>query len=219
MIELLVVIAIIAILAAILFPVFGRARENARRSSCQSNLKQIGLGIAQYTQDYDEKFPILGNGSNESYFWEIQPYLRSTQLYQCPSDTVAENSDPGNAGYSDYGYNAALQRGNGGNTNNVPVSLSLVENSTLTVAVYEGTGNSSVGSTGSQFGTTNFASMTGGRVRRHLDGGNYLFADGHVKWYIAAADNYSPKVYHRNTTFAVSQQNPTFHVTDSLTYF
>ncbi|RYG53119.1 DUF1559 domain-containing protein, partial [bacterium] len=55
LIELLVVIAIIAILAAILFPVFGRARENARRSSCQSNLKQIGLGIMQYTQDYDER--------------------------------------------------------------------------------------------------------------------------------------------------------------------
>jgi prepilin-type N-terminal cleavage/methylation domain-containing protein len=57
LIELLVVIAIIAILAAILFPVFARARENARRASCQSNLKQIGLGIMQYTQDYDERMP------------------------------------------------------------------------------------------------------------------------------------------------------------------
>ena len=57
LIELLVVIAIIAILAAILFPVFARARENARRSSCQSNMKQIGLGFMQYTQDYDEQYP------------------------------------------------------------------------------------------------------------------------------------------------------------------
>jgi prepilin-type N-terminal cleavage/methylation domain-containing protein len=57
LIELLVVIAIIAILAAILFPVFARARENARRASCANNLKQIGLGILQYVQDYDEKIP------------------------------------------------------------------------------------------------------------------------------------------------------------------
>jgi prepilin-type N-terminal cleavage/methylation domain-containing protein len=58
LIELLVVIGIISVLAAILFPVFGRARENARRSSCKSNLKQIGLGIMQYTQDYDEMMPM-----------------------------------------------------------------------------------------------------------------------------------------------------------------
>lgn len=60
LIELLVVIAIIAILAAILFPVFARARENARRSSCMSNMKQIGLGLMQYTQDYDERLPCPG---------------------------------------------------------------------------------------------------------------------------------------------------------------
>jgi len=66
LIELLVVIAIIAILAAILFPVFARARENARRSSCQSNLKQIGLGVLQYTQDYDEKYP---KNLDNNYAW------------------------------------------------------------------------------------------------------------------------------------------------------
>src|SRR5688572_16253581 len=64
LIELLVVIAIIAILASILFPVFARARENARRSSCQSNLKQLGLGFIQYTQDYDEKLPATGEISD-----------------------------------------------------------------------------------------------------------------------------------------------------------
>ena len=91
LIELLVVIAIIAILAAILFPVFARARENARRSSCLSNLKQIGLGMIQYTQDYDETMPqtswggVSGQGSR--FFWmdAIQPYVKSTQLFTCPS--------------------------------------------------------------------------------------------------------------------------------------
>ena len=94
LIELLVVIAIIAILAAILFPVFARARENARRASCQSNLKQMGLGIIQYVQDYDEKFPQGyyypdNNSSAGGYIhWSgtTQPYLKSLQIFVCPSD-------------------------------------------------------------------------------------------------------------------------------------
>ena len=93
LIELLVVIAIIAILAAILFPVFGRARENARRSSCQSNLKQVGLGILQYTQDYDERF-VPGAFWNTSvtpndeapFQVLVQPYMKSRQVFSCPSN-------------------------------------------------------------------------------------------------------------------------------------
>ncbi|RYX82003.1 DUF1559 domain-containing protein [bacterium] len=96
LIELLVVIAIIAILAAILFPVFARARENARRSSCQSNLKQIGLGLMQYTQDYDEQLIRSWYGANaasdavSNYKWmdAIQPYIKSTQLFNCPSQSA-----------------------------------------------------------------------------------------------------------------------------------
>jgi len=106
LIELLVVISIIAILAAILFPVFARARENARRSSCQSNEKQIGLGILQYIQDYDERWPSkeLGgsvpNGPAENnsppngLVWceQIYPYVKSTQIFKCPSNTGAGNN-------------------------------------------------------------------------------------------------------------------------------
>jgi prepilin-type N-terminal cleavage/methylation domain-containing protein/prepilin-type processing-associated H-X9-DG protein len=91
LIELLVVIAIIAILASILFPVFARARENARRSSCQSNLKQIGLGILQYTQDYDERLPVRAFGQM-NWMSNTQPYLKSAQLFTCPSDANAGKS-------------------------------------------------------------------------------------------------------------------------------
>ena len=95
LIELLVVIAIIAILAAILFPVFARARENARRATCQSNLKQIGLTIMQYTQDYDERFPagLPGGAGRKGIGWAgmIYPYAKSAQLFVCPNDT-----NPGN---------------------------------------------------------------------------------------------------------------------------
>src|SRR6476619_4947859 len=87
LIELLVVIAIIAILAAILFPVFGRARENARRSSCQSNLKQLGLSIEQYKQDYDTRYPGFGQTGNNGWGENVQPYLKSIQILQCPSET------------------------------------------------------------------------------------------------------------------------------------
>jgi prepilin-type N-terminal cleavage/methylation domain-containing protein/prepilin-type processing-associated H-X9-DG protein len=126
LIELLVVIAIIAILAAILFPVFARARENARRASCQSNLKQIGLGIAQYTQDYDEKLPLGAvDFMGGRIFWaqSIMPYVKSIQIFECPSFghtagrgftyDLQSNMTPG-AGYqigrfTEYGLNWALQ--------------------------------------------------------------------------------------------------------------
>ena len=94
LIELLVVIAIIAILAAILFPVFARARENARRASCQSQLKQIALGIKQYIQDYDEKFPPRRDSADTTGTiggWAnlVQPYIKSEQIFQCPSESNA----------------------------------------------------------------------------------------------------------------------------------
>jgi prepilin-type N-terminal cleavage/methylation domain-containing protein len=91
LIELLVVVAILALLAAILFPVFSRARENGKRASCQSNLKQIGLGILQYVQDYDERMPFVLIGATPSgtasgrWIHTVQPYFKSYALLRCPS--------------------------------------------------------------------------------------------------------------------------------------
>jgi prepilin-type N-terminal cleavage/methylation domain-containing protein/prepilin-type processing-associated H-X9-DG protein len=173
LIELLVVIAIIAILAAILFPVFARARENARRASCQSNLKQIGLGFAQYTQDYDELYPrgdtSLLNGWASS---ELVPYMKSVQIYGCPSDSNVTST----ALYS-YGYNGWIC----GSTTGVAaptaagVNLSSLASSALTVLNYEVTAPAN----GVQSVTNTVAAADS---KRHLDGTNYGFADGHVKW-------------------------------------
>jgi prepilin-type processing-associated H-X9-DG protein len=105
----LVTIAIIAVLAAILFPVFARARENARRASCMSNLKQLGLGVMMYSQDYDEHIPSAFQyevPSNTNYLnsWMqlIMPYTKSAQLSVCPSYSVA-------SGYSDNGPNKDIR--------------------------------------------------------------------------------------------------------------
>lgn len=101
LIEILVVIAIISLLAAILFPVFGRARENARRSSCASNFRQIGLATVQYAQDYDETMPLFSYAGFGGYDgldgarWAdmIYPYVKSTQVFDCPSGTKSLATD------------------------------------------------------------------------------------------------------------------------------
>lgn len=174
LIELLVVVAIIAILAAILFPVFARARENARRASCQSNLKQIGLGILQYTADYDEKMPITvspvttdapanypvkaGEASHWGWLEIIQPYLKSTQIYNCPGNAQAQKYNYTSYAMNRYlgwtsAYDPALDvtcTGNGWNQDycgNKPYGLAAIQNVSTKVMVCE-FGNVTIASTG-----------------------------------------------------------------------
>ncbi len=120
LIELLVVIAIIAILAAILFPVFAQAREKARQTSCLSNIKQLGLGILMYTQDYDELFPVHAYWENnwntiegKSQYWEgrVLPYIKNLGIFRCPSDggASAATTSGGDAGTRvSYAFNSIV---------------------------------------------------------------------------------------------------------------
>jgi prepilin-type N-terminal cleavage/methylation domain-containing protein/prepilin-type processing-associated H-X9-DG protein len=205
LIELLVVIAIIAILAAILFPVFARARENARRAACQSNLKQIGLGVMQYTQDYDEKLPnnfygTVGVDTDPKWVDVIQPYVKSTQLFTCPSDSQANrefvtpstlrtgaNADKtGSYGWNNtyWGSSAPIvANGLGGS-----LSLASIDAPATTVMVGDfdnGGGNVDIHWENVGLNPTPDVAASPPRLAdiraRHLDTAVMLFADGHVK--------------------------------------
>ena len=208
LIELLVVIAIIAILAAILFPAFARARENARKTSCASNLKQIGLGLMQYTQDYDEKwtpgedsynFP---GGAPSSWDLVIQPYVKSGQLMVCPSDSGGfQDLTASGFGLRRRSY-AIAQLTLESRNHPIPIknggaSLSVFPAPSLTVLVGEsrmcpgnGTpleyrGCSTFNNTGQFFTANNRELRDGGNPVGtgyvHLDTANVLYMDGHVK--------------------------------------
>jgi prepilin-type N-terminal cleavage/methylation domain-containing protein/prepilin-type processing-associated H-X9-DG protein len=208
LIELLVVIAIIAILAAILFPVFARARENARRASCMSNLKQMGIGMMMYVQDYDETFPSrysVNNGVTEYWWMLLQPYTKSKQLFRCPSTPIQFKDTNAGTANGSYGGNFQVM----GNPADPRIKLATIQNSATiylmmdwgtyyAMPVYAQTSGGSydylpgMGEGGGNCGAMlvpanqnaewypgNYQDCIGGR---HFGGVNVTFTDGHVKW-------------------------------------
>lgn len=198
LIELLVVIAIISMMAAILFPVFARARENARRSSCMSNMKQIGLGIMQYTQDYDERLPFYGSTSGgdpspttsnyvtttiPNWHAQVYPYVKSWDLFKCPSAPESTGSYPPRAsGDSSYGANGVVVRWSGSATG--PLSLAAIEETAKIIFAHELPERTRL--------SYAWPPRTGDKFRRwmqtaaynsqHFEGANLVYVDGHVKW-------------------------------------
>ena len=194
LIEILVVFAAVGVLAALLFPTFEKARGNARRSSCQSNLKQILLGFKQYCRDYDEKYllaytnydsiegynPAVDKGWGES----VQPYLKSISPFQCPNELTPLKFPPME---SDYWLAAPT----------IGIADSKFADQRLTIILGEGaqsaaaiiathgaityTGDApSFKYNGEIWDITGATEGKGGR--RHLEGSNFGFVDGHVKW-------------------------------------
>ena len=170
LIELLVVIAIIAILAAILFPVFAKAREKARQSSCSANIKQISLAMLQYAQDYDELFirrtysdhatdhTIIGNPRTP-----LEPYVKNTQIWVCPSRTTAT------AYWQPMWTEAA--------------AMATIDQVSERLLLSEGTyWLDSTWKTGSHPLATTYNSRLQSMIPQHNDGVNLGFVDGHVKW-------------------------------------
>jgi len=216
LIELLVVIAIIAILAAILFPVFAQAREAARKSSCLSNLKQMGLAEMAYAQDYDEQFsgafmlipggsPGGCGGARISFAQLVQPYVKNGGIFNCPDATTGSTGSCGtpmggawnpNVPKLSYGYNCVLT-GNAG-TNGGPggdgygAKMAEVSNPSDTIFISDlkdgqeyniwwdqGTDIPS----GTYYGSGwTFNGSQQLANRRHADGMNILWYDGHVKF-------------------------------------
>ena len=202
LVELLIVVAIILILAAILFPVFARRHTESPRSSCQSNLKQIGLGFLQYTQDYDEVFPrtkvfnlsaSLPPSYAQPFGWAdaLQPYLKSTQIFQCPSGQMNAETDGVKRGFTDYWMNS---RFSGAALKNV---------ASPTITLLSGDGDETQGDARYAISALpqSWRTAENSPVKRHLEVGNYLFADGHVK-------SFKPDAIQDATP--PSQRRPTF---------
>jgi prepilin-type N-terminal cleavage/methylation domain-containing protein/prepilin-type processing-associated H-X9-DG protein len=206
LIELLVVIAIIAILAAILFPVFARAREKARQASCLSNVKQMGLAGLMYAQDYDEmvvpgEIQIPGAQRWMGEAGLLLPYINNLQVFRCPSaDGPAVSKSFTHDGRTivqrtDYGINSDIHRRQTGTTA-VWYKMTEIRYPAETVMLADADWTRST----TDYSTVNCWRISSGRhpgnfiPARHNGGANFAFEDGHAKWLSVALDPDSPYV-------------------------
>jgi len=195
LIELLVVIAIIAILAAILFPVFARAREKARQTSCLSNVKQLVLGTMMYVQDYDERFfddlyipgapYACGPPCYNQCWWrfKVQPYVKNFQMMSCPSGQALDWSSYYVQGQGNYGYNTWLANQSYGSIP-APAGRILISDTRHWAIPACWPQNVAYPNQPAyvQCGASSNPGNMNENATRHNGGSNIGFADGHAKW-------------------------------------
>ncbi len=199
LIELLVVIAIIAILAAILFPVFAKAREKARQTSCLSNAKQLATGLYMYCQDYDEALPFcFSSDGYPGYTWyrywyeQAEPYIKNTQIFSCPSSGVQYNFLTRRT--ADYGWNQAHMpyRYPYGAT-----SLALLHRPAEIMMFCDAQPSGGIVTWDNRmytycaicYNNPTYAYLCNSVANRHNDGANVGYWDGHAKWLQRTAIN------------------------------
>ena len=207
--ELLAVMGMIAVGAALLWPRLARVHPSGNNSTCQNNLKQIGLGFKQYINDYTERYPLIvvteatGTTHTPPYGWAdaLQPYVKNTKFMQCPTDTTEGNADSSQPNFSDYWYNANFNR-------KIPrvgtvifsgANESMFGSTTQTIMAGDGGNTNKLPTFDARYNqcgdgnslTRRNQICVGARMVKlgiypaadiHLKGANFLFADGHIKW-------------------------------------
>ena len=238
LVELLFIVGVIAVLAMVFWPVFVRSRK-PQPPSCYNNVRQIVLGFKQYLNDFNEHYPLVyvtnSPGPTPPHGWAdaIQPYVRNTQVYQCPSDTNAGSAIPGTRNYTDFWYNANFivrRKAKSGTFYWTGANESMLGSSAQTIIAGDG-GNT----TGTPTGTATYnqcgdGSTLTGRNQTcvaapngnatlpisdlHYDGVVFAFADGHVKWYRSTNPTQIQQVINNGATQKSIGGNVTFSLLD-----
>jgi prepilin-type processing-associated H-X9-DG protein len=195
----LIAVGVLTLACYTMFPTGTRSRPNARRASCQSTLKQVALALKQYSADFDGAFPSIrskGLGQGAVFGWvdAVAPYARSMAIFQCPAEGHSGQKDPRKSDFTDYWFNTRLS------------GKRFDYLKTTQCIILAGEGNDGTDVTNARYNMSTlplqWVADSDSPANRHLEGANYAFADGHVKWIRPTRISNEPP-NGKNCTFAI----------------